>query len=319
MTSPIDGRVADINRRIHGATARIDQVGNELGEYARASAEAATYVGDELRRLEDMIAEMRGQWLEEVYRQRLERARTVGLEALDADLAAVLNAAAGHQGFAAQAHLFFNPPVTVELSPGAARLGDVNERIVEFPFAMGALSRLEPPARILDIGSAESTFPLSAASLGYDVTAIDLTPLSFSHPNLTSFAGRLEDWEPPAEPFAAAFLISTIEHVGLGAYGEDPYGSPEPGTGGDRAMIERIRELLAPDGLLVLTTPFGPAAVSAFQRTYDAKALGLLLDGWEILEQRTIVQRDRLVWLPPSESGGDTAGVAMVVATPRRT
>ena len=318
MTSPIDGRVADINRRIHGATARIDEVGNELGDYARASAEAASYVGDELRRLEDMLAEMRGHWLEEAYRQRLERAKSVGLKALDADLAAVLNAAAGHQGFAAQAHLFFNPPVTVELSPGEARLGDVNERIVEFPFAMAALSRLEPPARILDIGSAESTFPLSAASLGYEATAIDLTPLPFSHPNLTTFAGRFEDWEPPAEPFAAVFLISTIEHVGLGAYGEDPYGSPEPGTGGDRAMLERIRDLLAPDGLLVLTTPFGPAGVSTFQRTYDAKALGSLLDGWEILQQRTIVQRDRLVWVPPSEPGGDEAGVAMVVATPRR-
>ena len=49
----------------------------------------------------------------------------------------------------------------------------------------------EPPrtgARILDIGSAESTFPLSAASLGYRVTAIDQRPLAYSHPNLESHA-----------------------------------------------------------------------------------------------------------------------------------
>ena len=53
------------------------------------------------------------------------------------------------------------------LSAGTATAMQVTERIVEVPFAMAALSRLEPGARILDIGSAESTFPLSAASLGY--------------------------------------------------------------------------------------------------------------------------------------------------------
>jgi hypothetical protein len=150
------------------------------------------------------------------------------------------------------------------------------------------------------------------------VTAIDLTRLPFSHPNLTSFTGRFEDWEAPDEPFAAVFLISTIEHVGLGAYGEDAYGSPQPGTGADRAMLDRIRGLLGPDGIVVLTTPFGSSAVSEVQRTYNAEALGLLLDGWEILHQRTIVQRDRLVWLSMNDAGGDEAGVAMVVATPRR-
>jgi hypothetical protein len=327
VTSPIDGRVADINRRLGSAYtriddvyariddvyARIDQVAGELTHYARASSEATSYVGDEVRRLEDVVTEMR----EDYYRERLEWARRSGLDALDGDLAALLNTAAGHEGFAAQAKLWFNPPLTVEFGAGDAQIGDVNERIVEVPFAMAALGRVAPGARVLDIGSAESTFPLSAASLGYRVDAIDLTPLPYSHPNLTSFAGRFEDWEAPDQPFSGAFLISTIEHVGLGAYGEDPYGSTKPGAGADRAMIERIRGLLTPDGVLIVTTPFGSQAVSQFQRTYDAEALNRLLEGWEILEQRTIVQRDRQVWLPGENPDGDAPRVAMVIATPR--
>ncbi len=38
------------------------------------------------------------------------------------------------------------------------------------------------------------------------------------------------------------FLISTIEHVGLGAYGEDPYGDPEHGAGADLAFLQRARD-----------------------------------------------------------------------------
>ena len=167
---------------------------------------------------------------------RLAQAADLPLEKLDGPLAQAINSATDHRGFYAQAGLWFNPPVAVALTAGGAVAAHVTERIVEVPFAMAALSRLERGARILDVGSAESTFPLSAASLGYKVTAIDPRPLAYSHPNLESHASLLEDWDAPSEPFAAAFLISTIEHVGLGAYGERPYGSPEHGAGADRGF-----------------------------------------------------------------------------------
>jgi hypothetical protein len=337
ITSPIDGRVADINRRVGDTTHRIGvqgeilqgQIGRldhalstAIGSYARASTEATSYVGLELRQLAETVRdlgetsrEIRSAWQEDYYRWRLDRAQHAPLEELDQELAGLLNHAAGHLGFAAQRELWFNPPLTVELVAGRARLARVNERIVEMPFAMAALGRLSPPARVLDIGSAESTFPLSAACLGYDVTALDLRPLPYEHPNLTTFAGRFEDWQPPAEPFAAAFLISTIEHVGLGAYGERAYGDSRPGSGADFALLERVSGLLAPDGMLVLTTPYGTGAVSDFERIYDQQSLATLLDGWQIRDQQTVAQRDDLVWVAGEEPGPGMSGVAMVVAT----
>jgi Caenorhabditis protein of unknown function, DUF268 len=338
VASPIDGRVADINRRIgyQGEAVRghIDRAESALataiGSYAGASVEVTSYVGVELRQMAQMLGEMTeklgemtdkqgelaSRTLDEYYRQRLADATGMPLEKLDEDLAWLLNHAAGHRGFAAQAELWFNAPVTVRLEAGGASLAQVNERIVEMPFAMGVLGRVPAPARILDVGSAESTFPLSAAALGYDVTAVDLRPLPYTHPNLASFTGRFEDWPAPSEPFSVVFLISTIEHVGLGAYGETPYGQVDPGEGSDRAMLARIRTLLAPRGLLVLTTPYGTGAVSNFERVYDEDSLAALLHGWEIRERRIVVRRSDVLWETAAAPEPGRAGVAMVVATP---
>ena len=212
---------------------------------------------DQLAGLQDLVAGFGERSFDEYYQLRLAQAADLPLEKLDGPLAQTINFATGHRGFYAQAGLWFNPPVAVALTIGGAVAANVNERIVEVPFAMAALSRLERGARILDVGSAESTFPLSAASLGYQVTAIDPRPLPYSHPNLESHASLLEDWDAPSDPFAAAFLISTIEHVGLGAYGERAYGSPEHGAGADVALLDRVRELLSPEGLMILTAPYG--------------------------------------------------------------
>jgi hypothetical protein len=327
VTSPIDGRVDDITRRIEtvrmqtdqdvaAVRQRLDQLAVAVGDYATATTESQTFVGVELRRLEETLRDAQMRLADQHYRARLAAARDLPLSELDSDLAGAINHATGHRGFAAQAELWFNPPVTVELGVGGARLAGVNERIAELPFAMAALGQLTPPARILDIGSAESWFPLSAASLGHEVTAVDLRPLPYAHPNLTSFAGRFEDWEAPPDPFDAVFLISTIEHVGLGAYGDSAYGGAAPGRGADRDMLQRVRRLLADDGLVALTTPYGPAAVTELERVYDADSIAALLEGWNVVQRHEVFRQDDLTWATGAPPSVDARGVVMVLATP---
>jgi SAM-dependent methyltransferase len=320
VLSPIDGRVADINRRVdyHGST-----IERTLGAYAHSSSEASSYIGVELRRVHDQLAGLQDQLtdfgqrsLEEYYHMRLAQASDLPLEKLDGALAQTINEAMTHRGFYAQAGLWFNPPIAVTLTAGGAIAATVTERIVELPFAMAALSRLERAARILDVGSAESTFPLSAASLGYKVTAIDPRPLVYSHPNLESHASLLEEWEGPAGLFAAAFLISTIEHVGLGAYGEGAYGSREHGGGADVALLERVRKLLSPEGLLVLTAPYGKRDITELERIYDEESLNKLLTGWEVLERQIVARRDALTWEADDKVVTGARGVVMVIASP---
>ena len=120
VLSPIDGRVADINRRIESVRV--------------SSTEASSYIGVELRRLDEGLAELRDEQaavqgivanagersLEEYYRMRLAQVADLPLEKLDPSLAHAINDATGHRGFYAQAGLWFNPPVAVALSEATA-------------------------------------------------------------------------------------------------------------------------------------------------------------------------------------------------------
>jgi hypothetical protein len=330
LTSPLDGRVADINRRIaanrddgNRLAGRVSELEGAVGSFAEASTEATSYVGIELGRISGLIdgldrdlRQLGESAHEEYYRRRLSDATGLSLDQLDWELASLVNHAVGHRGFAAQADLWFNPPVTVELSPGEAKLASANERIAEVPFALMALGRVAVGARILDVGSAESTFPLSAASLGYRVTAVDPRGLPYAHPNLETVAGRFEDLAVEDGAFAAVFLISTVEHVGLPAYGITPHGDVHPGLGADRDLLGRTRELLAEDGFVAITTPYGRRNVNDFERTYDDEALDRLLEGWEVIDRRIVVRSDAVTWEQTEAPTEGRPGVAMLVARP---
>lgn len=77
----------------------------------------------------------------------LEGPAPLQLERLHLNLARLIDLASGPDGFAAQAGLWFNPPIALEHRPGEVRVAQVNERVVEQPFAFRALADL-PPARV---------------------------------------------------------------------------------------------------------------------------------------------------------------------------
>jgi SAM-dependent methyltransferase len=223
-------------------------------------------------------------------------------------LAELMSWANSFIGWAGQSGLRMNDGVYSDWVPGGYVLREVNERIVELPFAFGALADLEPGARVLDVGSCESTLALAFASVGYDVTALDIRPYPFDHPNLTIVTEPIEEWTGPEEPFDAVFAISTIEHLGQGAYGE---GHSTERV--DQVAMDLFRKWLRPGGELVLTVPYGIAGANELERTYDAAGLKELLDGWEIRQQVVYEQVDPHTWVP---AAGDPTrrGVALVRA-----
>ena len=231
---------------------------------------------------------------------------------IDQSAAHLLNYASSHTGFAAQRDLWVNQPVSLAYEPGSVRLANVNERIVEIPHVYRALARVQPGVKVADVGAAESLVAFSLALLGYDVTAVDLRPYPFEHPRLRSVTTPIEDWDHEGT-FDAIICLSTIEHVGLGAYGEEPKEDRA-----DIAAMRRMRELTQPGGLLILTTRFGRPGTDEFQRTYDKAGLDELLEGWNV-EELTIVRReDEKTWTvadgKPSEDQG-AEQVALVTAT----
>jgi SAM-dependent methyltransferase len=203
--------------------------------------------------------------------------------------ATVANYAYAHDGWASQAGLWFNPPLSVVHAPGGVSLHQVNERIAEVPFVFRQLAELPAGARVLDVGSTESSVALSLASLGYDVTAVDPRPYPLSHPRLTTFQGRIADFRDD-RPFDAIVLLSSIEHFGVGAY------ELEREDDADLAAMQHLWKLSKPGTRLVLTTPFGEAPTTEFARTYTPDRLQELLKGWKVEEQSYLTRESATVW-----------------------
>ncbi|HEV2775809.1 MAG TPA: class I SAM-dependent methyltransferase [Solirubrobacteraceae bacterium] len=231
------------------------------------------------------------------------------LAQLDAPRAAFLNWAAGPDGYASQAGHWFNPPVPVHHEAGTVEVLLVNERIVEQPFVFAALAGLPEGARILDVGGSESTVGLSLATLGHRVTVVDPRAHPLRHPNLEHAACRLDELPDPAQPFDAAVALSAVEHFGL-----EHYGLTAADERLDLAALARMRELVAPGGLLVLTVPFHEqAGVDDFQRVYDEAGLSELLRGWDVQRSLRAGRIDRLTWQLAAPSR-ERHGVALVSA-----
>ncbi len=231
------------------------------------------------------------------------------LNQLDAPRAAFLNWATGPDGYASQAGMWFNPPVPIDHKAGAVGPLLVNERIVEQPFVFGALARLPSGARILDVGGSESTVGLSLATLGHRVTVVDPRAHPLRHPNLDHAACTLDELPVPAQPFDAAVALSAVEHFGL-----EHYGRTAAHERLDLAALARLRELVAPGGVLVLTAPFGEqATVDDFQRVYDEEGLSELLRGWDVRRSLRAGRIDRLTWQLGAPSR-ERHGVALVSA-----
>jgi hypothetical protein len=236
------------------------------------------------------------------------RALPRALAELDEPTAALVNWAAGPDGPAAQAGLWFNEPVPVRLEAGRAEVLLVNERIVEQPYV---LSALPAGASVLDVGGAESTLALALASRGHAVRVVDPRGYPLTHPGLSASACALNELRLD-EPVDCAVALSAVEHFGLGHYaGAD--------AGDDRDALVALRSLVRPGGTLVLTVPFAAQArVEGFERIYDREALEALLSGWKVMDRSAAWRVDRLTWVAGRlETPRGERGVALITAVNR--
>ncbi|MBW3549184.1 MAG: class I SAM-dependent methyltransferase [Actinobacteria bacterium] len=270
-----------------------DQLGGRRGQRPA--------VHDRLDDLEDLA---RRQLAALGAREAAGRALPVALEDIDEPLAALLNWAAGPDGPAAQAGLWFNEPVPVRLEAGRAEVLLVNERIVEQPYVLAAVPS---GASVLDVGGAESTLALALASRGHAVRVVDPRGYPLAHPGLTVSACPLSELRL-SDPVDCAVALSAVEHFALGHYGA--------AAGDDRDALMRLRSLVRPGGTLVLTVPFAAhARVEGFERVYDLETLEELLRGWQVVDRSAAWRVDRLTWLAGTlEAPWGERGVALVTA-----
>jgi hypothetical protein len=151
------------------------------------------------------------------------------------------------------------------------------ERLIEYPLLFQHLDLAPRQSHLLEFGSVEELLPLQLCALGYRVTGLDFRPYPFRHKRLEFIQADILTWQPLAGRFDTAISISTVEHVGLGAYG-DPV-EPE----GDRIAVEKLRESVRPGGALFLTVPAGRPETTRLMRIYDEARLRALVPDAEVV------------------------------------
>jgi len=187
----------------------------------------------------------------------------------------------------------------------------VNERIVELPFVLRNLD--EADRRVLDVGCAESILPLDLAHRGFKVWGIDQRNYPLTHPNLEFIVGDICRLSFENDFFDVAISLSTVEHVGLGFYGDSRR------EHGDVAAIRELHRVLKPGAKLILTAPYGRRC-EAWQRVYDSRAIAELLAVFRV-EHVEYYHKVGEAWLEAeeqqaseAESADETHAVVLIVA-----
>ena len=181
------------------------------------------------------------------------------------------------------------------------------ERIVETPEVLRNIPSKN--VKILDVGCRYSLLPIQLASLGNEVYGIDIYPYKRRHPNFHFTKLDILKAKFKRSFFDVVISLSTIEHIGLGFFGE------KVDLDGDRKAIKKINFLLKRRGILLLTAPFGKPFDSSWYRVYDKKRLLKLLDGFKIREMRIYKKSSNEVWIPVTLKEAETIDSSVFVSS----
>jgi SAM-dependent methyltransferase len=227
---------------------------------------------------------------------------------------AAVNCELSHAGKIGKAGLWFNPPITVKLENDRPVLAAVSERIIEHMFVHTRLP--PPPAKVLDLGCAESIAAIEMASFGYQVEGVDLRKLPVYHPSFSMVEGDIAELPFADESFDAVVSLSTIEHVGLDWY------TPVSEEASDHRAVAEAHRVLRKGGRFILTVPFGQSVTTKVHRVYDLPGLDELLQPFRRLETLYGVREGETWSVTPEsavaeqmDSSRRVSAVALVLAT----
>jgi SAM-dependent methyltransferase len=159
-------------------------------------------------------------------------------------------------------------------------------RRFEYPFQAMALCRPDVRTRIIvDVGGGNcysTIVPILLQLRQSEVICVDVVERrSRSKFGVSYVRGDCARTGLADEQADVVTMISTIEHVGLGRWG-DPLD-----TQGDLRAVQEARRILKTGGHLVLTTPYGyPTVVYNMHRIYDRGRLERLIDGFEVVDEK---------------------------------
>lgn len=150
----------------------------------------------------------------------------------------------------------------------------LDERVVEYPWLLAA----NPRGRVLDAGSVlNHAHVLDRFLPSFDaLTIVTLQPeaVAFTERKVAYAYDDLRDLPFRDGRFDTVVSLSTLEHVGMDntSYGSTLARAEDAGAALERAVGELLR-VLAPDGLLLVSVPFGMHEDYGWFRQFGEKEL----------------------------------------------
>jgi len=203
-------------------------------------------------------------------------------------------------------------------------MGEWTQRVVEYPWVLKQLDLIKPGSLVLDVGCSESLFNQILIQRKYSVVGLDYRDNEFPNKYLFFIKRNILDTRLPSEMFDAAIVVSTIEHIGLGAYGQTARDDD-----GDIHALRQIAGFLKKKGILILTTPYighHHFYVDRFERRYNTDRLEKLVYGFRVLKEEYFFPyyHRRLLWLRMNRDEANRAtfeknrpGIACLVLSKR--
>jgi len=152
--------------------------------------------------------------------------------------------------------------------------------------------------------------------LGFKVYGVDVSNYKLTHPNFTFVKEDIRSTSSPNNFFDMVIAISTIEHTGLGYYGD------KLDRHGDKKAIKEIFRILKNNGKFIITLPFGKKSINSWYRAYDKKLINELLPHFRVRKMKFFVKKPNY-WLQSKISeaeeienkGKNVNAVILILAT----
>lgn len=164
-----------------------------------------------------------------------------------------------------------------------------SERVVEIPLVFQNIPTEKK--KILDVGCRYSMLSIQLASLGHEMHGIDINDYKHKHPNFIFHKADILNSNLPKNYFDVVIALSTIEHIGLGRYGD------REDIQGDINAVKQILGIIKSGGQLLITLPFGKAIKTNWFRVYNMKKISELLAGFKINSKYFFKEKNRN-WIP---------------------
>lgn len=180
----------------------------------------------------------------------------------------------------------------------------VTERIFEKGFCFMQIGKFAAQIkRIMDVGCCFSSLPIELASLGFKLWGIDVNDYFLKHPNFKFVKADVRLTPFGNDFFDLVTAISTIEHIGLGYYKE------ARADDGDYQALREIHRVLRPEGLFIITLPYGRNMATPLFRVYDDQRLSFLIQNFKVLDAKYSVNHQDVYWRLASQKEASNQGI----------